>query len=97
MIHAYDVSLRASKEKEQQLQLQLATVQQESQELQQQLSKLADDTHVMEKKMSILEYEYKQQQEELKRAQEEGIIRSCTCNMNITHCSYVHYCDRYTL
>ena len=97
MIHTYDVSLRASKEKEQQLPLQLATVQQESQEQQQQLSKLAGDMHDMEKKMLILEYEYEQQQEELKRAQEEGIIRSCTCKMNITHCSYVHYSDRYTL
>ena len=96
VIHAYDVSLRAGKEKEQQLQLQLATVQQKSQEQQQQLSRLVDDMYDMEKKMLILECKYEQQQEELKRAQ-EGNIRSCTCNMNITLCSYMHCCDRYIL
>ena len=37
VIHAYDVSLRASKEKEQQLQSQLTTVKQESQDKQQKL------------------------------------------------------------
>ena len=71
VIHAYDVSLRASKEKEQQLQSQLATVQQESQDKEQQLSKLKDDLY---KKMLSLKYEKEKQQEELKRLRQKGII-----------------------
>ena len=49
VIHAYDKSLRASKEKEQQLQSQLATVEQESQDKEQQLSKLEDENHDLHK------------------------------------------------
>ena len=66
VIHAYDVSLRASKEKEQQLQSQLATVEQESQGKEQQLSKLEDANHDL---VSIVKYK---QQEELKRLQQKG-------------------------
>ena len=62
VIHAYDVSLRASKKKEQQLQSQLATVEQESQ---QQLSKLENENH-------DLHSQNEQQQEELKRLQQKG-------------------------
>ena len=72
VIHAYDVSLRASKEKEQQLQSQLATVEQESQDKEQQLSKLEDENYYLCKKMLIVEYENEQQQEELKRLQQKG-------------------------
>ena len=58
VIHAYDVSLRASKEKEQQLQSQLATVQQESQDKEQQLSKLEDKNYDLHKKIDdCLKYE----------------------------------------
>ena len=73
VIHAYDVSLRASKEKEQQLQSQLATVEQESQDKEQQLSKLEDEFHNLHKKNLGLTYENEQQQEELKRLQQKGI------------------------
>ena len=72
VIHAYDVSLRASKEKEQQLQSQLATVEQESQDKEQQLSKLEDENYDLHKKMDIVKYEKEQQQEELKRLQQKG-------------------------
>ena len=68
VIHAYDASLRASKEKEQQLQSQLATVQQESQ---QQLLKLKDENY-------DLHNENKQQQEELKRLQQKGKMHTYT-------------------
>ena len=72
VIHAYDVSLRASKEKEQQLQSQLATVQQESQDKEQQLSKLEDENYELHKEMVIVKYAKEQQQEELKRLQQKG-------------------------
>ena len=65
VIHAYDVSLRASKEKEQQLQSQLATVQQEFQDKEQQLSKLEDENYDLHKKMNVLRHEYELQQEKL--------------------------------
>ena len=72
VIHAYDVSLRASKEKEQQLQSQLATVQQEPQDKIQQLSKLENEIYDLRKKMLSLKHENEQQQEELKRLQQKG-------------------------
>ena len=72
VIHAYDVSLRASKEKEQQLQLQLVTVQQDSQDKEQQLSKLEDENYDLYKKMDIVKHEREQQQEELERLQQKG-------------------------
>ena len=74
VIHAYDVSLRASKEKEQQLQSQLATVEQELQDKEQQLSELEDENYDLHKKMSIVKYENEQQQEELKRLQSMSTI-----------------------
>ena len=72
VIHAYDVSLRAIKEKEQQLQSQLATVEQESQDKEQQLSKLKDENHDLYKKMDIVKCANEQQQEELRRLQQKG-------------------------
>ena len=72
VIHAYDVSLRASKEKEQQLQSELPTVQQESQDKEQQLSKLEDENYELHKEMVIVKYENELQQEELKRLQQKG-------------------------
>ena len=65
VIRAYDVSLRASKEKEQELQSQLATIQQESQDKEQQLSKLEDENW-------DIKYENEQQQQKLKRLQQNG-------------------------
>ena len=72
VIHAYDVSLRASKEKEQQLQSQLATVEQECQDKEQQLSKLEDENYDLHKEMAVVKYAKEQQQEELKRLQQKG-------------------------
>ena len=72
VIHAYDVSLRASKEMEQQLQSQLATVQQESQDNEQQLSKLEDENYGLYKEMVNVKYWNEQQQKELKRLQQKG-------------------------
>ena len=69
VIHAYDVSLRASKEREQQLQSQLATVEQESK---QQLLQLEDEIHDLHKKIGVLEDQNEQQQEELKRLQQKS-------------------------
>ena len=72
VIHAYDVSLRASKEKEQQLQFQLATVQQESQERGEQLSKVKDENYNLQKERLVLKHANELQQEELKRMQQTG-------------------------
>ena len=72
VIHAYDVSLRASKEKEQHLQSQLATVEKESQDKDQQLSKLENEVYESHKEMVIVKYENDKQQEELKRLQQKG-------------------------
>ena len=67
VIHAYDVSLRASKKKEQQLQSQLATVQQESQDKEQQLLKLKDENYDLRMEMLVVKkYKNEQQQEKLK-------------------------------
>ena len=85
VIYAYDVSLRASKEKEQQLQSQLATVQQESQDKEKQLLKLEDDMYDMQKRMLVLRDDYEQQQEELKMTHQRG-------KENVTQLSafYIH-------
>ena len=72
VIHAYDVSLSVSREKEQQLQSQVAAVAQESQDKEQQLSKLEDEIDGLHKKIDVLEYQNEQQQEELKRLQQKG-------------------------
>ena len=72
VIHAYDVSLRASKEKEQQLQSQLATVEQESQDKEQQLSKLENENYNLHKEILVFNYKNELQQEELKRLQQKG-------------------------
>ena len=69
VIHAYHVILRASMEKEQQLQSQLAIVQQDSMQKDIQLSKLKDD---MSKKMLVNKDEYEQEQEVLKGLQMKG-------------------------
>ena len=70
VIRAYDVHLRASKEKEQQLHSQLATIQQESQDKGQQLMKLENDVLSLKDKC-------KQQQEELERLhQQKGITET---------------------
>ena len=72
VIHAYDVSLRASKEKEQQLQSQLATCLQKSQDKEQQLSKLEDENYDLCKEMIIVKYEKEQLQKELKSILQNG-------------------------
>ena len=84
VIHAYDVSLRASKKKEQQLQSQLATVEQESQDREQQLSKLEDENYELHKEMVIVKYENEQQQEQLKRLQQKG-------NRHTSNTYYIQY------
>ena len=74
VIRAYDVSLSASREKEQQLhvQSQLTTVEQESQDKEQQLSKLEDENYGLHREMLIVKHENEQQQKELKRLQQKG-------------------------
>ena len=72
VIYAYDVSLRASKEKEQQLKSQLDKIQQESQDIREQLSKLEDETFVLQKERLVLKHANELQQEELKTLQQTG-------------------------
>ena len=66
VLHAYDVSLRASKEKEQQLKSQLAKVQEESQDIGEQLSKLENENFGLQKERLVLKHANELQQEELK-------------------------------
>ena len=72
VIYAYDVSLRASKEKEQQLKSQLDKVQQESQDIREQLSKLEDENFGLQKERLVLKHANELQQEELKTLQQTG-------------------------
>ena len=72
VIHAYYVSLRASKEKEEQLKSQLAKVQQESQDIREQLSKLEDENFGLQKERLVLKHANELQQEELKTLQQTG-------------------------
>ena len=65
VIDAYDVSLRASKKKQDQLQTTLETVQREAA-----ISKL--EREEIEKKMVRYEREYEQQQKVLMKVQEKG-------------------------
>ena len=65
VIDAYDVSLRASKKKQDQLQTTLETVQREAA-----ISKL--EREEIEKKMVWYEREYEQQQKVLMEVQEKG-------------------------
>ena len=70
--HAYAVSLRASKEKEQELQSQVDVLQHHSIIKEQKLSKLEENDSDMQKKMLILRNEYEQQQEVLEKLQQRG-------------------------
>ena len=70
VIDAYDVSLRASKEKEQQLQQQLSTVQVKSQYRKAQLSRLEDENYDQER--LITKHVNELQQEDLKRLPQTG-------------------------
>ena len=94
VIHAYDVSLRASKEKEQQLQSQLATVQQESQDKEKQLLKLEDDMYDMQKGMLVLRDNYEQQQAELKMTHQKGKENVTQLSVYYIHCIIILNCTR---
>ena len=72
VIHAYDVSLRASKEREQELQSQVDALQHQSIIKEQKLSKLEENDIDMQKKMLILRNDYEQQQEVLDKLQQRG-------------------------
>ena len=69
VLHAYDVSLKASKEKEQQLLSQLTTLEQESQIRGQQLSKLEIENDNLLKKIGVFEYENEHNKKLLKKLQ----------------------------
>lgn len=68
VIHAYDVSLKASKEREHELQSQVDALQHQSIIKEQKLSKLEEN----EKKMLILKNDYEQQQKVLEKLQQKG-------------------------
>ena len=71
VIHAYDVTLRASKKREQELQEQLNVAQRDSQEKDQKCSKLEDAMYGMLKKMAVSRDDYEQQQELLVKLQQK--------------------------
>ena len=71
VVHAYDVCLRASKNKEQELQEKLNAAQRDSQEKDQKCSKLEDAMYDMQKKMAVSRDDYEQQQELLVKLQQK--------------------------
>ena len=73
VVHAYDVSLRANKRREQELQEQLNAAQRDSQEKDQKCFKLEDAMYDMQKKMAVSRDDYEQQQELLVKLQEKGL------------------------
>ena len=90
VIHAYDVSLRASKEREQELQSQVDALQHQSIVKEQKLSKLEENYSDMQKKMLILKNDYEQQQEVLEKLQQKGKQWSnnpCNCSLCMHACS----------
>ena len=70
VIHAYDISLKASKEKEHELLEKLTAAEQDLQEKDQKCSKLEDDMYDMQKKMACIKDDYEQQQELLVKLQQ---------------------------
>ena len=72
VVHAYDVSLRASKKREQELQEQLNAAQRDSQEKDQKYSKLEDAMYDMQKKIAVSKDDYEQQQELLVKLQQNS-------------------------
>ena len=85
VIHAYDVSLRASKEREQELQSQVNALQHQSIVKEQKLSKLEENYSDMQKKMLILKNDYEQQQEVLEKLQQKG--KQWSTGRTCTNCS----------
>ena len=72
VVHAYDVSLRASKKRAQELKEELAAAQRDSQEKDKQCSKLENDYYDMCKKMVAAKYDYEQAQVQLEKVQQKG-------------------------
>ena len=72
VVHAYDVSLRASKKREHELKEELTAAQRDSQEKDKQCSKLENDYYDMYKKMVAAKYDYEQAQEQLEKVQQKG-------------------------
>ena len=71
VIHAYEVSLAASKEQEQLLQSELDTTKRTSRHKDQQISELEEELHVKRKKMASLTDQFEQQQNELEMLQQK--------------------------
>ena len=71
VIHAYEVSLAASKEREQLLQSELDTTKHASQHKDQQISELEEELQVKLKKMASLTDQLKQHQNELEMLQQK--------------------------
>ena len=67
VLHAYDVTLRASQQKEQELLKKLNAVQRDLQEKDRKCSKLEDDMYDIQKKMAISRDDYEQEQIELQQ------------------------------
>ena len=72
VVHAYEVTLRASKKREQELQEQLNAAQHDSQEKDQKCSKLEDAMYDMQKMAVISRDDYEQQQEQLVKLQQKS-------------------------
>ena len=70
VINAYDISLKASKEKEHELLEKLNAAEHDLQEKDHKCSKLEDDMYDMQKKMACIKDDYEQQQELLVKLQQ---------------------------
>ena len=73
VIDAYEVSLKASKQKQEQLQTKLETVQHEAAISKQDCAELEDKIIEMEKKIAVLHDNNEQQADKLETLQRKGI------------------------
>ena len=87
VIHAYDVSLRASKEREHELQSQVDALQHQSIVKEQKLSKLEENASEMQKRVLILKNDNEKQQEVLEKLQQKGKQWSTDLCGTCTNCS----------
>ena len=76
VLHAYEVSLAASKEKEQQLQSELEETRCMYQDKDQLVSKLKEELQAEQKKMASLTDQFEQQQGEVGMLQQNGKTRA---------------------
>ena len=72
VLHAYEITHKASKEKEQQLQTELHSVERMSQRKDQQISMLEEELQAQQKNVTSLRDQFDEQKRELEMLQQKG-------------------------